>query len=132
MEWIDCYSKVLQLSPRAAKLAAGMLRKDPLVPPEWQFCLHIALAQQAQGAQSFTREDLAVIAANQRSGFTDELDPDQLLAWEFALWTRQFALHGSQRASARDRVRDGSAAPYPAPCDDGVARTAGADVLTAS
>lgn len=32
MKWKDCYSKVQALSPKAAKLAARLLRRDARVP----------------------------------------------------------------------------------------------------
>jgi hypothetical protein len=90
--WEDCYGRTQELSPKAAKLAARMLRRDPLVPYTWDFSLQIALMQRASGNLPFTPEDLSAIAANQR---TAEkllgLTVDQVQAWEFATWVRQVA-----------------------------------------
>ena len=92
MTWEHCYGRTQELSPKAAKLAARMLRRDPLVPYTWDFSLQIALMQRASGKLPFTPDDLRAIAANQR---TAEkllgLTVDQVQAWEFATWVRQVA-----------------------------------------
>jgi len=92
VKWEDCYSRTQELSPKAAKLAARMLRRDPLVPYTWDFSLQIALMQRASGTQPFTPEDLRAIAANQATAEKlVGLNADQVQAWEFAAWVRQVA-----------------------------------------
>lgn len=80
MQWNECYEKIQLLSPKAAKLASRMLRKDPLVPSNWGFALDVALTARAQGAGALTPADLETIAAGQRdegppaaSTFSEEL-----------------------------------------------------------
>jgi len=91
MFWSECYEKIQQLSPRAAKLASRMLCKDPRIPSHWTFALDVALAGRGKAAGPLTPADLEAIVASQsqeRPEATDELDPAQREAWTFAASVR--------------------------------------------
>ena len=96
MKWTECLDRVGILRPKAAKLAARMLRKDPLVPTTWAYSLDLALTCQAKGAGPITEWDLQVIAANQQeqppSGLQDRFDEDQRQGWDFAASIRTLAV----------------------------------------
>jgi hypothetical protein len=109
MRWNECYEKVQLLSPKAAKLASRMLRKDPLVPSNWGFALEVALTVRAHGVGALTSADLEAIAASQRDEGTpapSTLDEDQREAWAFAASVRAFAVRDSGGVGQR---------PHPAP-----------------
>lgn len=109
MRWNECYEQIQLLSPKAAKLASRMLRKDPLVPSNWGFALDVALTVRAHGAGALTSDDLEAIAAGQRDEgppASSQLDEDQREAWAFAASVRAFATRDSSEALVR---------PNPAP-----------------
>ncbi|MDN8615007.1 hypothetical protein [Variovorax ginsengisoli] len=111
MLWSECYGKIQQMSPKAAKLASRMLCKDPRVPSHWAFALDVALAGRSKAAGGFTSADLEAIVASrgqERAEPTAELDPEQREAWTFA---------ASVRTSAARDANKRARAPVPGPED---------------
>lgn len=105
MKWTECYERIQMLSPKSAKLAARMLRKDRLVPSSWAFSLDLALTCRAKGSGPVTEGDFEVIAANQKAEMSqppETLDGDQRRAWEFAAAVRGFPVHKPRVESERE------------------------------
>ena len=102
MLWKACHERVQSLSPKAAKLAARMLRNDPSVPSNWVFSLDWALTFRSKEVGPLTAADLQAIAASQRGDRTaaPSFDPEQREAWEFAEWIRALAGSESERMNA--------------------------------
>lgn len=108
MLWKECHERVQSLSPKAAKLAARMLRNDPLVPSNWVFSLDLALTFRSKGAGPLTAADLRAIAASQRGDRTAALsfDQEQREAWEFAESIRALAGGERDRTDARRNIEE--------------------------
>ncbi|MDN8618770.1 hypothetical protein [Variovorax ginsengisoli] len=107
MRWSECYGKIQQLSPKAAKLASRMLCKDPRVPSHWAFALDVALAGRGKAAGGFTSADLDAIGASQRQERpepTAELDPAQQEAWTFAASVRKSAAGGANKGAQAPKL----------------------------
>lgn len=120
MHWTECYDRIQWMSPRAAKIAARMLCKDPLVPSTWVFSLDVALSTRAQGAEPLTSGDLQAIAASRRGSLFRtplDLDEEQRQAWTLTASIRAQGIEDpnhEQRAcpAPRDRhLRSTSATP---------------------
>jgi hypothetical protein len=102
--WKDCYQSVQLLTPKAAKLAARMLSKDPHVPTNWAFSLDVALTSRAKGAGPITQADLEVIAASQRSAPSEtQFDEDHRQAWQFAASIRASSIEARSPAKGHQR-----------------------------
>jgi hypothetical protein len=107
MKWTECYERIQMLSPKSAKLAARMLRKDRLVPSSWAFSLDLALTCRAKGSGPVTERDFEVIAANQKAELSQPpgaLDGDQRRAWEFATSVRGFSVNKKRTQSEHEPI----------------------------
>ena len=93
MLWEECLERVQSLRPKAARLAARMLRNDPLVPSNWIFSLDQALTFRSKGAGPFTQADLQASQEENRTA-APTFDQEQREAWDFVESIRDLAANG--------------------------------------